>query len=222
MSSIQLAQYRLRLSQRFRTHQAPDLRGFFGPAFADALRKHHYAQDGKPLFEYPRVQFKVMESTAILLGISEGAELLQRHCPRMDAAELGDAQITVLETDFETESLEIAAWSEPIEYRFVTPWLALNQKNFRSYVGSRSMKFRKDELSRIVVANCLGMTRSLGVELRHRIDATCQPLTSIKTTVDGHGMIGFVGRFQINLKLPDYLGLGKLVARGFGTVCTMG
>jgi len=43
-------------------------------------------------------------------------------------------------------------------------------------------------------------------------------LTSIKTSLKGKGMIGFVGKFSVNLRIPDYIGLGKSVSRGFGTV----
>jgi len=31
-------------------------------------------------------------------------------------------------------------------------------------------------------------------------------------------MIGFLGKFQVNFNIPDYLGLGKSVSRGFGTI----
>jgi hypothetical protein len=31
-------------------------------------------------------------------------------------------------------------------------------------------------------------------------------------------MICFTGEFMVNFHIPDYLGIGKQVARGFGTV----
>ena len=31
-------------------------------------------------------------------------------------------------------------------------------------------------------------------------------------------MIGFFGTFQVNFNLPDYIGLGKSISRGFGTI----
>ena len=61
------------------------------------------------------------------------------------------------------------------------------------------------------------MTKSLGIRIADRISADCRGLTSIKTTVNGNGMIGFIGKFSINLELPEYIGLGKSVWRGFGT-----
>lgn len=42
----------------------------------------------------------------------------------------------------------------------------------------------------------------------------------IKKPVDckGNKFIGFMGNFKVNFELPDYIGLGKGVSRGFGTV----
>lgn len=218
MSLIEIFECRLRLARKVKTHESPRLQDFFGRKFEDEVVRHIYDADRRPMFEYPRIQFKVIESTAVLLGLAEGAELLERLCPQMDEADLGGGQITVLETQYERRAEEITDCPEPIEYRFLTPWLALNDKNFRSYTGSRNTGFRKDELSRILAGNCLGMVKSLDIKLGGRIDADCRQLSSVKTIVKGKGMIGFVGKFQVKLRLPEYLGLGKSAPRGFGTV----
>ena len=69
-----------------------------------------------------------------------------------------------------------------------------------------------------LVGNCLGMCIPLGIHVDDRITADCSGLHSIKTTLKGQGMIGFIGTFSINLHLPNHLGLGKSVSRGFGTI----
>ncbi|MEZ6118471.1 MAG: CRISPR-associated endonuclease Cas6 [Pirellulaceae bacterium] len=74
------------------------------------------------------------------------------------------------------------------------------------------------KLNRTLVGNCLGMCKSLGVPLSGHISADCTGLSSIRTNQNRQSMIGFVGTFEINLKLPDLIGLGKSVSRGFGTV----
>jgi hypothetical protein len=218
MHSICLTSCRLHLAQRSTTHEAPDLRSFFGDALADAVLSNFHNEAGQPVFDYPRVQFKLIDKTAILLGIAEGAEFLKRLRPELEATNLGGEQCEVLDVDWETQDAEIAVTPEPVEYRFLTPWLGLNQKNFRAYVGSRNQGFRKDELSRILVGNCLGLLKSLGIEFREWIEAQGRQLTSMKTSFRGSSAIGFVGKFQINLQLPDYVGLGRLTTHGFGTI----
>jgi hypothetical protein len=64
----------------------------------------------------------------------------------------------------------------------------------------------------------LGLAKSLGIRFQERIDADCRQLVSIKTSLKGNGIVGFVGKFTLNLRLPELMGLGKSVSRGFGTV----
>ena len=208
---VDISECCLRLARPIKTHEAPALRAFFGRNFEEEVLMHYYQPDGTPTYHYPRVQFKVLDREAVLLGINEGSELLQKLWLDIDQERRGDEQLEVLERIFEIRKEPINVTAEPIDYRFATPWLALNQKNFREYVGSRNQRFR------ILVGNCLGMANSLGIHFADRISADCRGLTSIKTTLKGNGMIGFIGKFSINLELPEYIGLGKSVSRGFGT-----
>ena len=216
--TIPISACRLRLARPIRQHEAPALRGFFGREFEDEIFMHNHNPDGSVIYQYPRVQFKVIDQTATLIGINEGSELLQRLWLSFDRTRFGDEQLQILEAQFETRSEQLAVPADPLEYRFVTPWLGLNQENFGVYTKTRNAHRRKDELSRILVGNCLGLAKSLGIRFTDRIAADCSRLTSIKTTLKGQGMIGFVGRFTLNLTLPDHLGLGKSVSRGFGTI----
>ncbi len=107
---------------------------------------------------------------------------------------------------------------QPNHYRFATPWLALNQQNFRDYTQLRSTEAQFDKLNRTLVGNTLSLCKSLGIFLQERLVADCSKLRTIRTTLKGKTMVGFVGGFSLNLQIPDLLGLGKSVSRGFGTI----
>ena len=218
ITAIPVCTYRLQLARRVQVHEAPSIDQVFGKQCQESILEKIYDPADEPRFEYPRIQFKWFDSTAYLWGIGEGSEWLEDLWPTVKKLDLGNQQLVVIDTHMATEQVQIATSKSPVEYRFITPWLALNQKNFRSYTGSRNMKFRKNELSRILVGNCLGITKSLGLDLSEHIDADCRQLTSVKTSAHGKGVIGFVGKFQVNLDLPELLGLGRFVARGFGVV----
>jgi hypothetical protein len=47
-------------------------------------------------------------------------------------------------------------------------------------------------------------------------------LKEITIKFKGKEIIGFLGNFQVNFYLPDYIGLGKSVSRGFGTIKRIG
>jgi hypothetical protein len=219
-NNIPVCECRLRLSRSVKLEEAPQLRSFFGREFEQQVFAHNHGEDGAQIHQYPRIQFKVIESAAVLLGIGAGAEVLKRLWLELDHTTLGGGKLQVVESGIETRNETIDATDDPITYRFLTPWLGLNQKNFRSYTGSRNQGFRKSELSRILVGNCLGLADTLGIRFGGQIEADGRKLTSIKTTLNGNPMIGFVGRFTINLALPELIGLGKSVSRGFGTVST--
>ena len=172
-NQISLSKCRLRLARPLRTGEAAAIRGFFGRKFEDEVFMHNHNPDGSVIYQYPRVQFKVLEQTATLIGINEGSELLQRLWLDIDHTRLGDEQLEVLESQFETRNEPLDVTAEPIEYRFVTPWLALNQENFHEYTSTRNAHRRKDELSRILVGNCLGLAKSLGIRFTDRITADC-------------------------------------------------
>ena len=224
LKSLAISQCRLRLSRALRKGEATAIRGFFGRQFEDQVYMHNHQSDGTPIYLYPRVQYKIVDQTALLYGINEGSELLQKLWLDFDQSiplADHDQSLTVLETQFETANFEIRHSVDPIEYKFATPWLALNQKNFGEYTNTRNQKLRREKLERTLVGNCLGMCKSLGIPRfsdHERITADCRGLTSIKTSLKGKGMIGFVGKFSLTLELPDYIGLGKSVSRGFGTI----
>jgi hypothetical protein len=49
-------------------------------------------------------------------------------------------------------------------------------------------------------------------EIRAELD-----VKPVQTRLKGVPMVGFLGEFCVNFAIPDYLGLGKSVSRGFGT-----
>ena len=60
-----------------RTRDAHKLRGYFGNLFREKSELlHNHMGNGELKYEYPKVQYKVLDGTPVLVGIREGAELL--------------------------------------------------------------------------------------------------------------------------------------------------
>ena len=218
INTVQLARLRLRLERPLRSGEAPALRGFFGRQFEDQVLMHNHGPNDELVYQYPKIQFKVIDTIAYMIGINEGAELLSNLWLGIDRTKIGDQELNVLDAHFDWNTENITLSPHMIEYRFVNPWLALNQKNFQEYTDSQSQAVRIDKLNRTLVGNTLSLCKSLGIFLTERLQADCTQLTSFKTKLKGQSMIGFIGMFRINMELPDLLGLGKSVSRGFGTL----
>ena len=102
-------------------------------------------------------------------------------------------------------------------YRFITPWLALNEKNYKTYL-KLATKERKSFLERILVGNILSMLKGLGIRIEFKIEVKILKISSKTTQVHYNKFVGFYCDWNSNILIPKYCGLGKSVSKGYGTV----
>src|SRR5438067_9291704 len=125
---LEITEYRLRFERLLAPGEATHLRGFFGSAFPDEEKLHNHRCDGTLVYAYPRVQFKVIDRTAHLIGLADGGELVERLWREVDRARLGREELPVLEATLLRRREPLGGESaDPVAYRFVNPWLGLNQ-----------------------------------------------------------------------------------------------
>lgn len=218
LTSVPVLQCRLRLSRPLRASETPHLRGFFGKQFADQVMLHHHKEDGALLYEYPRVQFKVLNQMGVLLGLGDGSGLVARLWSEVETANLGGEDLNVLEATMVWRPSSIGETEEPVSYRFLSSWLALNQDNTSRYHAAGSTDDRTRLLERILIGNCLSFSKAFGHTVRGKLVAECSGLHVVETTLKGTEMIGFRGSVRVNFQFPDLVGIGKSVSRGFGTL----
>jgi hypothetical protein len=215
---IDITEYRLRFERPLSPGEATHLRGYFGSAFADEELLHHHRRDGTLVYAYPRVQFKVLDRTAHLIGLAEGGELVERLWREVDRARLGREELPVLEATLLRRREPLGEDTAPVEYRFVNPWLGLNQENYGRYAVARSDAERQGILERVLVGNCLSVAKAFGEWVTGRLKADARRLRPRTCRFKDQAMVGFEGPFLVNFRLPDGVGIGKSVSRGFGTV----
>jgi len=103
-----------------------------------------------------------------------------------------------------------------LKYKFLTPWFALNEENYRRYKNYNYSE-RADQLKSILIRNIMAIAKTF----QYFVESKIMVNTNLKETsikFKGKDIIGFLGTFQVNFNLPDYIGLGKSVSRGFGTI----
>jgi hypothetical protein len=215
---LDIIDYRLRLSRSLLPGEATKLRGYFGQAFTDEVLLHHHNPDGSLRYAYPRVQFKVLDRTAHLIGLAEGGNLVTRLWAEVDHARIGADDLPVLEGGLTRRRESIGETTEPADYRFRTPWLGLNQENHRRYAMTTQATERRALLERILVGNCLSLAGAFGCRVAARLTADASGLRPWPVRLKGIEMLGFLGAIRVNFRLPNRAGIGKSVSRGFGTV----
>jgi hypothetical protein len=94
--------------------------------------------------------------------------------------------------------------------------MGLNQKNHNRYTIAGDLE-KQHMLERILIGNTLSFFKSMDhyVEEQIQVKGT---FNEKSTRFKNKKMLAFEGMFTTNLKLPDYIGLGKAVSRGVGTI----
>ncbi len=152
-----------------------------------------------------------------MLGIEEGADVLKEIYDKYDEINLGESVYTIVEREILLKEEEFGISSELLSYEFITPWLALSQNNYQRYV-ELGREERRELLRKTLIGNILSASKVLEYVVLEEIKLGIGWLRRRKCELKGTTFIGFLGRFMVNFQIPDYMGLGKSVSRGFGAI----
>jgi len=152
----------------------------------------------------------------IILGIEDGVEVLRAISGDIQELVLGKTIYQIEEKQTIERRQDFRVVDELKQYYFATPWLALNEKNYETYLQS-SPKDKVMLLHQILVGNLLSISKSLAYVVLDRIQVRTN-VKPIKTRSKGIPLVGFTGEFRTNFIIPEFLGLGRSVSRGFGVV----
>lgn len=204
---------------QLKTRDAHKLRGYFGSLFKEhsPLLHNHY-DNGELRYQYPLVQYKVLDKTPTLVAIEEGAELLTRLFLKINSIQVDGRTYAIHSKQIENQKVQIGYSESLMEYRFNTYWMGLNQDNHKKYLKFNASQ-KEELLNRILIGNILSVYKSLDIFLspdqklmtKHRLSRT-------STRFKNQDMLVFSGEFITNALLPDDIGLGKSVSRGFGSI----
>lgn len=192
-------------------------RGYMGREFEKYSILHNHYGEGKFLYSYPLVQYQIIDGQASILGIEEGAEILKEIYPKITELKMGDSYYKVEDHLIYDKEYNVNTTNEEIQYKFITPWIALNSINFQKYKQLSDWKERKIILNKILVGNILSMSKGLGIIVNRRIHVKSN-LEHVSTDYKGVNMLSFTGEFRVNFRIPDFMGFGKGVSQGFGSV----
>lgn len=165
------------------------------------------------------MQYKVLGRVPTLVGLGEGAELLVQLFLKIRELDIDGYRYDVQAKHIRHQQAPVGMSEELHRYRFETLWMALNQENYREYTLLDGVA-RRQQLSRILKNNLLAFLKAAGAHSfdMPRILVSLTLREEVTTQFKNQTMLGFMGEFVANVSLPDGVGLGKSVARGFGSV----
>ena len=192
------------------------LRGALGNLFRENPLFHQHDEVGV-IYRYPLVQYRWDHRGAMLLGLGAGAQAMVRvDWPGLELR-LGERRLHVREAVCEFARHPVALIDHLLRYRFVAPWLPLNQDLYQRY-RDLSPQDQVRERDRLAVAGLLLALRGFGIEIQGRLFAAFEMCSSHTCDYKGIPLLGFQGRLLTNLDLPNGLALGRAVSHGYGWI----
>ncbi|MCB9052469.1 MAG: hypothetical protein H6556_23795 [Lewinellaceae bacterium] len=179
---------------------------------------------GAPLFAYPLVQFKMRRTREgyqplmLCLGAKVGEALEAFRNIRHTQVVVSGKAYSLNITEAKAYEFNYEPGEQPYAYNLFK-YQALNPRNYRAYRRLKEEEEKKAFLENILVNHLLTFARAVGWELDFQLEV--HNLHIMKEKLVRCGAVHyncFDLSFRCPLLLPEYIGLGNAVAKGFGVV----
>lgn len=203
---------------RLATRDAHKLRGYFGDLFKErSPLLHNHFEDGSLRYKYPLVQYKVVNEVPILVGLNDGAALLTELFLKISELRINGNIYPLMQKNLDHCQATAGLDTGLHTYRFVNLWMALNQENHSLYRKMEKQEETQGFLNTILRNNMLSFFKGVNIWLDSPVMVKGS-FTEHETQFKGNVMSAFSGEFVSNAILPELVGIGKSVSRGFGTI----
>lgn len=203
---------------RIRASDIPKLRGYFSQKYPQEHLFHNHLPGQGYDFKAPRIQYRIVNRNPALLAIGEGMELLKKVFLEVNELDINGQKISSNEREASLMEEDFGSCQQYQNYRFQSPWMALNQENYRQYLDMDRFQ-RAQLLKRILKNNLKTLSKAFDYWIPDvdnlNVDGWFKPM---KVNFHNQVMQCFTGEFTVNFQIPDLFGLGKQSARGFGVV----
>ena len=168
-------------------------------------------------FSYPRVQVKILNEQIYFIGIKEGVEPVLSIPNKIKELDFGNITFEINDFKEETLNQQFILSSSILKYSFLTPWAALNHATGNKY---RSTAFKKkvSYLNQLLGKNLIFLAKEMGAPVEKGIYTKVEIPNLHPKSIDDNKWKSFKGEFNTNILLPNYIGLGNGITRGYGTI----
>jgi len=196
----------------------PKFRGDLSGKYPEYFLIHNHLSNTKLRYAYPAIQFKVIDSHPAIIGIGDGITILEKVFMEVEELNIGGTNLDINEKSILSKDYEFGQTEEQHEYLFASPWMALNQKNYNRYLFMKRTE-QKQLLENILRGNLKSLSKGFGYFIPDFENVVVNTkFQDVFRNFKNNRMLCFEGTFKTNFLIPDYLGIGKQAARGFGMV----
>ena len=196
----------------------PKLRGFFVNQFPDDHIFHNHLPNSGYNYNAPQIQYRIIDQHPALLAINEGINIIKKVFLEVDKLDINGKTLVSNEREIALKEDDFGLTEDYFTYFFSSPWMALNQENYKDYNKMNTFQ-RNQKLKTILKNNLKTLSKAFNYWIpdveKLNVDGWFKPL---EVNFHNQPMQCFTGDFTTNFLIPEFLGIGKQSARGFGVV----
>lgn len=213
----------IRFNNEIHHDEIPLFRGAIIQATEHAnLLFHNHNDDSSFRYSYPLIQYKRINKKAAIVCLGEGTEAIGQFFSSCNFdVSLGERQVRLEVDSVSAHQHLVQIWDGEFAYH-IRRWLPLNQENYARFCQEESLASRCAMLERLLTANILSFAKGIGLYFDGQVITRITQLDEPRLQYyKGVKLMSFDAEFKTNVSLPDYIGLGKGVSLGMGTVTNM-
>lgn len=185
-------------------------------------RKHllfHNHLNDSFLYKYPLIQYKRIGKRPAILCIDQGVDELHHFFDQKgEVVLLGTKEIELKVARLNLNQYVMQVWANPYHYR-INNWIALNEENYLRYQALDGLIEKIGFLESTLKANILALAKGIEWTVEKPIELKIKQLNEPKIIrLKQTKFMTFNALFDCNVFLPNFIGLGKSVSKGFGVV----
>jgi len=185
----------------------------------DNLLFHNHKGENELLYQYPLIQYKVIRGRPAVFCVGDGVDSIHKlFSQRNWDLKLNGEKYEMKIDRLNMNNFTLNVWEKSFNYQ-IANWLALNAENYKIYKNTKPLSEKIQLLERLLTGNILSFARGIEWQIEKTIVVRITDITKEKILkYKNVPLQAFDIKFSTNVFLPDYIGLGKSVSHGFGTV----
>lgn len=204
------------------------IKGYEIPAFRGALvrkvgREHewfhnHNNETNGFHYRYPRIQYKRHRGKPMLVCLENGIEEIQKYFSQSDwSLEFSGENHKMGIEELRVHQFDIRVMDKMHTYQ-IKNWIALNDRNHKAYMEGSPVE-QIEILEKSLAGHIISFTKGIDYKPEARFDVKLDGFPETHPVkIKNITTMGFNVAFKTNLFLPNFIGLGKGVSKGYGVV----
>ncbi|MGB0864537.1 MAG: CRISPR-associated endonuclease Cas6 [Saprospiraceae bacterium] len=170
-------------------------------------------------YRYPLIQYKRVRNKPMLVFLDDCIEEAHKLFSQSDwTLDLKGKPYAMKVKDLGINEFNIQVWENTFKYN-IRNWLPITQKNMKEFNSITRLSERINYLERKLANHLVSFAKGIGYRWEKRIEVHIQNIQYESIVqMKGNKLKAFTLDFETNLFVPNYVGLGKSVSRGFGVV----